>query len=122
MTQSSPCPFCSTDGALLTNSLAYVRPDKYPVTRGHVLVLPLRHEPNFLALRPEEMEAIWALVGETQAHLENQLRPEGFNLGANIGEVAGQTISHAHLHLIPRYRGDVENPRGGVRGVIPSKQ
>jgi diadenosine tetraphosphate (Ap4A) HIT family hydrolase len=116
------CPFCSTDHVLLANSLAYVRPDKYPVTAGHVLIIPVRHESDFLAIRFEELDAIWALVGEVKALLDSEFHPDGYNLGANAGEVAGQTIAHAHLHLIPRYRGDVQDPRGGVRGVIPAKQ
>jgi len=122
MPASSSCPFCSTDGAVLTNALAYVRADKYPVAPGHMLILPLRHEPNFFALRPEEIAAIWALVGQTRAQLESQSHPDGFNLGVNIGTAAGQTVGHAHLHLIPRYRSDVDNPRGGVRGVIAARQ
>jgi diadenosine tetraphosphate (Ap4A) HIT family hydrolase len=117
-----PCPFCSTNNVLLANSLAYVRPDKYPVTAGHVLIIPVRHQSDFLAIRFEELEAIWALVGEVKALIDSKFHPDGYNLGANAGEVAGQTIAHAHLHLIPRYRGDVQNPRGGVRGVIPAKQ
>ena len=100
MQNPGPCPFCSTDGALLVNSLAYVRPDKFPVAPGHLLIIPLRHEPDFLAIRTEELAAVWALVCEA----------------------AGQTVGHAHLHLIPRCRGDSDNPRGGVRGVIPAKQ
>jgi diadenosine tetraphosphate (Ap4A) HIT family hydrolase len=87
-----------------------------------MLILPLRHEPNFFALRPEEIAAIWALVGQTRAQLESQSHPDGFNLGVNIGTAAGQTVGHAHLHLIPRYRSDVDNPRGGVRGVIAARQ
>lgn len=84
--------------------------------------MPLRREPDFLAIRFEELEAIWALVGATKAFVDSKFHPDGYNLGVNVGEVAGQTIGHAHLHLIPRYRGDVESPRGGVRGLIPAKQ
>lgn len=116
------CPFCSTEDTLLANTLAYARPDKFPVTPGHLLIIPARHEPNFFAARPEELSAIWSLVEEAKALLDAKFQPDGYNLGINVGEAAGQTIAHAHLHLIPRYRGDVENPRGGVRGVIPDKQ
>jgi diadenosine tetraphosphate (Ap4A) HIT family hydrolase len=118
----SACPFCRSDDALLANTLAYVRLDKNPVTPGHALIIPVRHEPDFLAIHIDELAAIWALTGEVTRLLERQYHPDGFNLGVNVGEVAGQTVAHAHLHLIPRYRGDVENPRGGVRGVIPAKQ
>ena len=118
----TPCPFCRTDEALLANTLAYVCLDKFPVTPGHLLIIPVRHEANFFASNPAELEAVWALVAESKALLDTKYHPDGYNLGVNVGEVAGQTIAHAHLHLIPRYRGDVENPRGGVRGVIPAKQ
>jgi diadenosine tetraphosphate (Ap4A) HIT family hydrolase len=118
----SPCPSCSIDDALLANSLAYVRPDKYPVTQGHMLIIPLRHDPDFLAISFEELIAIWDLIGETKTFLEAKFHPDGYNLGVNVGELAGQPIGHAHLRLIPRYRGDTVNPRGGVRGVIPTKQ
>jgi diadenosine tetraphosphate (Ap4A) HIT family hydrolase len=106
----------------LANTLAYARLDKFPVTPGHLLIIPVRHEPDFFATNSDELEAIWALVDEAKGLLDAKYQPEGYNLGVNVGEVAGQTIAHAHLHLIPRYRGDVENPRGGVRGVIPDKQ
>jgi diadenosine tetraphosphate (Ap4A) HIT family hydrolase len=122
MLNPSPCPFCSTLNALLMNSLAYVRLDRNPVTPGHLLVIPLRHEADFLGIRREELEAIWTLLGEATALLDSKSHPDGYNLCANVGEVAGQTIGHAHLHLIPRYRGDAKNTRGGARGVIPAKQ
>jgi diadenosine tetraphosphate (Ap4A) HIT family hydrolase len=118
----TPCPFCRTDEAVLANTLAYARLDKFPVTPGHLLIMPVRHEANFFATNSAELEAVWALVAESKALLDTKYHPDGYNLGVNVGEVAGQTIAHAHLHLIPRYRGDVENPRGGVRGVIPAKQ
>ncbi|MGH7069509.1 MAG: HIT family protein [Acetobacteraceae bacterium] len=118
----SPCPFCSTHDALLVNGLAYVREDKYPVSPGHLLIIPLRHETNFFATTPDELAAIWDLVARARELLDRRYHPDGYNLGINIGEAAGQTIAHAHVHLIPRYRGDMENPQGGVRGVIPGKQ
>jgi diadenosine tetraphosphate (Ap4A) HIT family hydrolase len=107
---------------MLANRLAYARLDKFPVTLGHLLIIPVRHEPDFFAAKRDELAAIWALVDEAKGLLDAKYQPDGYNLGVNVGEVAGQTIAHAHLHLIPRYRGDVENPRGGVRGVIPDKQ
>jgi diadenosine tetraphosphate (Ap4A) HIT family hydrolase len=117
-----PCPFCRTDEALLTNALAYARLDKFPVSPGHLLVIPLRHKASFFAVDVEELKAIWALVVEAKRLLDKKFHPAGYNLGVNVGDAAGQTIAHAHLHLIPRYHGDVENPSGGVRGVIPMKQ
>lgn len=122
MNTTKSCPFCITDDAVLANRLAYARLDKFPVTPGHLLIIPRRHESNFFATRPDELEAIWALVEEGKTLLDNKFHPDGYNLGVNVGEMAGQTIAHAHLHLIPRYRGDVEQPRGGVRGVIPTQQ
>jgi diadenosine tetraphosphate (Ap4A) HIT family hydrolase len=119
---SRSCPFCKTDGAVLENMLAYARLDKFPVTPGHLLIIPRRHEANFFATRSDELEAIWALVEEAKALLDNKFNPDGYNLGVNVGATAGQTIAHAHLHVIPRYRGDVDQPRGGVRGVNPGKQ
>jgi diadenosine tetraphosphate (Ap4A) HIT family hydrolase len=107
---------------VLENMLAYARLDKFPVTPGHLLIIPRRHEANFFATRSDELEAIWALVEEAKALLDNKFNPDGYNLGVNVGATAGQTIAHAHLHVIPRYRGDVDQPRGGVRGVIPGKQ
>jgi diadenosine tetraphosphate (Ap4A) HIT family hydrolase len=106
----------------MANALAYARLDKFPVTPGHLLLIPMRHEPDFLAIHADELAAIWSLVVQAKALLDTQYHPDGYNLGVNVGEVAGQTIAHAHLHLIPRYRGDVENPRGGVRGVVPARQ
>ena len=116
------CPFCRPDEAVLANSLAYARLDKFPVTPGHLLIIPLRHEPTFFGVNHEELKSIWALVVEAKALLDHKFQPDGYNLGVNVGQAAGQTIAHAHLHLIPRYRGDVPNPYGGVRGVIPTKQ
>ena len=98
MPNPSACPFFSTDIALLVNYLAYVRLDKNPVTLGHTIIIPLRHEPDFLAVRREEIKAIWTLVGEAAVLLDGKFHPDGCNLGVNIGKVAGQTIGHAHLH------------------------
>jgi len=116
------CPFCSSQGAILANSLAYVLPDRHPVTPGHLLLIPRRHEPDFLAATSAELAALWELVIEAKALLQRERRPDGYNLGVNVGQAAGQTIAHAHLHLIPRYLGDTADPSGGVRGVIPDRQ
>jgi diadenosine tetraphosphate (Ap4A) HIT family hydrolase len=122
MGNSVACPVCSAAGATLSNPLAYARFDRYPVTPGHLLVLPRRHVADWFETTGEERVAIWALADEARALLLRTYQPDGFNLGVNVGEAAGQTIFHAHLHVIPRYRGDVANPRGGIRAVIPHRQ
>ena len=107
---------------VLRNALAYVRFDKNPVNQGHCLIIPFRHVSDFFEATPEERQAMLTLADEAKAMLELKFSPDGYNLGLNVGAMAGQTVPHVHLHLIPRYAGDVEQPRGGVRGVIPSKQ
>ena len=119
-----PCAFCEriTSGNLLaSNDLAGAFLDGYPVTPGHTLIIPRRHEANFLALTAAEQAAVWALVDIVRRQLDASDAPDGYNIGVNIGEAAGQTIAHAHLHVIPRRRGDVPDPRGGVRWVVPEK-
>jgi diadenosine tetraphosphate (Ap4A) HIT family hydrolase len=118
------CPFCSrlATGALVAeNRLAVAFADAFPVSPGHCLVVPRRHESDFLALTAEEQTAIWGLVVPVSHHIAAGSMPDGFNIGINVGEAAGQTVAHAHLHVIPRRRGDVDDPRGGVRWVIPAR-
>jgi diadenosine tetraphosphate (Ap4A) HIT family hydrolase len=91
----------------------------FPVSPGHVLIVPRRHEADFFSLSPPEQAAMVALVEPVRRRLDDEFKPDAYNLGANIGGAAGQTIHHAHLHVIPRYAGDVEEPRGGVRWVLP---
>lgn len=91
--------------------------DKFPVNRGHVLVIPKRHEPSFFAITSEERNALFALLERAKEELDRIHKPDGYNIGINCGEAAGQTIFHLHIHLIPRYGGDVEKPRGGVRNI-----
>ena len=122
MNQNAPCPFCSFDDIVLGNELAYVRFDKNPVNPGHCLIIPFRHMANFFGTTDDERQAMLALADAAKQMLDRDFAPQGYNLGINVGEVAGQTVPHVHLHLIPRYAGDAENPRGGVRGVIPVRQ
>lgn len=117
------CKFCelwSVPEAMLVGSV-YVVPDAYPVTQGHHLIIPLRHRANYFELTIEELEDTHRALEKVRYDLLAD-GAEGFNIGWNCGEVAGQTIEHAHCHLIPRRRGDVFDPSGGVRGVIPSRQ
>lgn len=118
------CPFCDRlrVGPLeAQNDLAAAFLDAYPVSKGHCLIVPRRHEPDFFALAQDEQTAIWMLARQIQSNIEETLSPDGYNLGVNIGAAAGQTIDHAHLHVVPRFRGDVADPRGGVRWVVPTK-
>jgi diadenosine tetraphosphate (Ap4A) HIT family hydrolase len=116
------CPFCRIEAVLFENELAYVRPDKYPVNPGHLLIIPKRHVSDFFFTRDAEKTALLVLLDEAKRYLDSKYAPVGYNVGINVGTAAGQTIPHVHLHLIPRYSGDTADPRGGVRGVIPSRQ
>jgi diadenosine tetraphosphate (Ap4A) HIT family hydrolase len=118
------CVFCDrlTRGTFVAaNDLAVALVDAFPLSRGHCLVLSRRHEADFLALAPDEQAAMWALVAPVRRHIEAGGTPDGYNIGINVGPAAGQTVAHAHLHVIPRYWADVADPRGGVRWVIPAR-
>jgi diadenosine tetraphosphate (Ap4A) HIT family hydrolase len=95
--------------------------DGFPVSKGHTLVVPKRHVSSLWEMTIEEYTDAFMLVRQVKDILQQQFSPEGFNIGVNCGEVAGQSVFHAHIHLIPRYIGDVANPRGGVRNIIPGK-
>ena len=119
------CPFCSmiqSRDVVIDGNLAAVILDGFPVTIGHSLVIPKRREPDFSKLSTDEQSEILSLASERMRQLQSE-DPSitGFNLGVNVGASAGQTVEHAHLHVIPRREGDVEDPRGGVRWVMPSK-
>jgi len=96
--------------------------DKFPVSKGHALIVPKRLVSSYFDLTLKEQTACWIVANKVKNILQEKFNPDGFNIGMNINEAAGQTISHCHIHVIPRYRGDVENPKGGIRGVIPSKK
>lgn len=116
------CPFCSPQTPIIQNPLAFAILDKYPVSPGHMLIITKRHVAEFFATTIEERQAINDLLEQAKAWLEQEYKPDGYNIGVNCGGTAGQTVMHVHIHLIPRYGGDIENPRGGVRGVIPEKR
>ena len=119
------CLFCdlSPTRVIMQNELAYCAHDGYPVSDLHTLIIPKRHAETYFDLTDAEREACHELLMETKASIENQdEKVNGFNIGINNGESSGQTIFHCHIHLIPRRTGDMENPRGGVRGVIPDKR
>ncbi len=117
------CPFCTlpSERVLVSNSLAIVIRDAFPISPGHTLVIPRRHVGSFFDITAEERTAMLALVDEARSGLEMEFRPQGYNIGINDGAVAGQTVPHLHIHLIPRYTGDVPDPRGGIRWVLASK-
>ena len=119
------CVFCNLDESRIEieNDLALSFKDLYPVTNGHTLVIPKRKVQSFFDLTEEETAAMFELLHLQKEDLKNKDSSiTGFNIGINDGEDAGQTIMHCHIHLIPRRNGDMEDPRGGVRGVIPGKQ
>jgi diadenosine tetraphosphate (Ap4A) HIT family hydrolase len=116
------CVFCrerDEPDFLAGNDLAVAFPAGFPVSPGHALIVPRRHEPDFFSLSPEEQAAVVALVNPVRAVLDGQFSPDAYNLGVNAGKAAGQTILHTHMHVIPRYAGDVAEPRGGIRWVLP---
>jgi len=121
------CLFCNLqidDRKRITaeNDLAYAIRDGFPVTEGHTLFIPKRHTVDYFSLEQEEVLAINQLMDLNRQLLQNEDSTiDGFNIGMNCGETAGQTIFHCHVHLIPRRKGDVENPKGGVRNTIPDK-
>lgn len=118
---SRSSPFLDPQNWISENELAVALRDAYPVSPGHTLIVPKRVVASFFELTEAELRACWTLLFLERERLERDLRPAGYNIGINVGETAGQTIYHVHIHLIPRFRGDHPNPRGGVRGVIPEK-
>ena len=107
---------------MLANDLCYARYDRYPVSPGHLLLIPFRHVAGLFDATDMEQAALLALVREAKDFLDDRFHPDGYNVGVNVGKIAGQTVMHLHVHVIPRYAGDMEDPRGGVRGVIPEKR
>jgi diadenosine tetraphosphate (Ap4A) HIT family hydrolase len=103
------------------NEFAVAFHDGYPVSPGHTLVVPRRHVADFFSLTQEEQNAIWSLLPGARRVLEDSHHPAAYNIGVNAGQAAGQTVAHVHIHLIPRYAGDVADPRGGVRWVLPKR-
>jgi len=124
-TQNPNCPFCNPEletELIVESATAYAIYDKFPVSNGHALIIPKRHCVDYFDLTFKEQSACVFLMNTVKEIVSKKFNPDGFNIGVNIGEKAGQTINHVHIHLIPRYDGDVEEPKGGIRGVIPEKQ
>jgi len=122
MSQYADCPFCDDPEKVIENELVFAHYDTYPVSNGHCLIITRRHVGEYFQATPQEKAAIWELVDQVKAIIDRDFSPDGYNVGVNIGKAAGQSIPHLHIHVIPRYAGDVENPQGGVRGVIPHRQ
>lgn len=132
MSKNTDCPLCShkdshkdiviENGQTIENELAYVLTDSNPVSLGHCLIVTRRHVAEFFEASQEEKIAIFDLIDAMKKIIDKKHSPDGYNIGVNIGKAAGQSVPHIHIHMMPRYTGDIENPRGGVRGVIPAKQ
>ncbi|MDT8366891.1 MAG: HIT family protein [bacterium] len=117
------CPFCSLEPGRIISESDYtvtIR-DGFPVSEGHTLIIPKRHVQSFFELQAMEKAAILQALDEAKENLDQEFSPDGCNIGINDGEAAGQTVMHLHVHLIPRYKGDTKDPRGGVRWILPDK-
>jgi len=122
MEQREKCELCAPESVLSENELAYARPDNHSLSPGHILVVPKRHVAGFFEMTPQEQLAVLELLREAQQLVHARHSPDGYNIGVNIGQAAGQSRMHVHVHLIPRYIGDVANPKGGVRCVLASNR
>lgn len=117
------CSFCTLDSSriIASNDHAVAIRDGFPVSKGHTLIIPKRHIASLFEATVEEQAALLELLGQARQQLQDELKPDGFNIGINDGTAAGQTVMHLHIHLIPRYAGDQPDPRGGVRWIFPDK-
>jgi len=123
MNENKPCPFCIVEREkILESGMSFAIYDGFPVNDGHALIISKRHTANYFDLSLEEQKDCIELLNRVKEIVQEKYNPAGFNVGININEAAGQTVPHVHIHLIPRYEGDVEEPRGGVRGVIPERK
>ncbi len=125
LAEGEACRFClSRSGRriMIEGKYGFAAWDRHPVSEGHFLVIPYRHFSDYFDISDEEREELWRLVDEGKKLADEKYNPDGYNIGINVGKWAGQSIPHLHIHVIPRYKGDVENPKGGVRGVIPQNK
>ncbi len=127
MGNAKTCPFCqfatgtTNTQILFENETGFVIRDGYPITQGHTLIIPKHHVGSFFEITQTQRQDLFTLVDLAKAELQTQYQPQGYNIGINDGDAAGQTIPHLHIHLIPRYTVQGKDPRGGVRWVIPEK-
>jgi diadenosine tetraphosphate (Ap4A) HIT family hydrolase len=115
------CELCAPADVIFESTLAYVRYDSNSLSRGHVLVIPRRHVADFFDMTLEEQGAVLELLNKARVFIKEEYSPDGFNIGVNVGKAAGQNRMHVHVHLIPRYTGDVPDPSGGIRCVLKKK-
>jgi len=115
------CELCTPDQVLIADDLAYVRYDNNSLSKGHVLVVPRRHVASFFDMTAQEKAAVIALLDRAKVRIEAEFHPDGYNIGVNIGRAGGQSRMHVHVHLIPRYTGDVADPSGGIRCVLSKR-
>ena len=117
------CPFCTIapEKIVVQNAHTLTIRDTLPVSPGHTLILPKRHISSFFEAQSDEVAALWDALQKARTQLLKEFSPDGFNIGINDGLAAGQTILHLHIHLIPRYKGDMPDPRGGIRWIFPDK-
>ena len=123
--QEEECRFCLKKPSrriMIEGKYGFAAWDRHPTSKGHFLVIPYRHFASYFDINDEEREELWSLVAQGREICEEIHHPDGYNIGINVGTAAGQSIHHLHIHVIPRYKGDVENPKGGVRGVIRHKK
>lgn len=121
--EMEPCFYCQKDKSsfLLENEWAAGYYDEAPSSPGHFLIITKRHVPDYFALTQEERGAVDDLMLQAKELVDRQYQPDGYNIGANCGAAAGQSVRHAHFHLIPRYEGDIANPKGGIRNILPKR-
>lgn len=124
MSRENPgCPFCIIDSTsfVAENDSCFAIRDGFPVAPGHTLIVPRRHVASFFDLTADEKQDMVSLIDDVKLDIEQSQSPDGYNIGINDGEIAGQTVMHVHLHVIPRRAGDVTDPRGGIRWILPTK-
>ena len=125
LAEGEECRVCTSKPGrrlLVEGEYGFAAFDRHPASEGHFLVIPYRHFAEYFEIDDEEREELWSLVAEGKKIVDQEYSPDGYNIGINVGKWAGQSIPHLHIHVIPRYQGDVENPKGGVRGVIPQNK
>lgn len=116
------CELCAPRDVVAENALAYARNDDNALSPGHVLIVPRRHVSGFFDMTQDEQAAVLSLLNQAKRLIDGKHAPDGYNIGANVGKAAGQSRMHVHVHLIPRYTGDVPDPRGGIRCVLPRRR